>query len=164
MIKNYFPLLIIFFLPFCAVAQTGEKPVQFLQGNFTTNSNVATQQFKIADIQSSLFKDKYFVLIQFAELPSVAIRKQLKGLGVELETYLSGDAYLASIKSKFDFSLAGHFDIISINALPANYKIDPSVKNTASSFDKEDAGAIGVSFYASFDKATVIKELQALGA
>ncbi|HMG82742.1 MAG TPA: S8 family serine peptidase, partial [Ferruginibacter sp.] len=165
MIKNYFSILIIFFLlPICAVAQIGEKPVQFLQGNFTTSSNITTQKFKKEDIQSSLFKDKYFVLIQFAELPSAAIKKQLKDLGVEVETYLSGDAYLATIKNKFDFSLAGHFDIISINAIPANYKIDPLVKNTTPSFDKEDAGAIGVSFYASFDKATVIKELQALGA
>lgn len=162
--KNYFLILIVFFLPSCVFAQRGEKIVQFLQGSYSTNSNISTNQFNKKDIQSSFFGDRYFVLIQFSSLPSAASQKELKLLGIQLETYLSGNAYLASIKNAFDFSLAGKWNIISINAVPKNYKIDPTVKEIRPSFDKEDISAIGVSYYSSCNKDTVIKELQALDA
>jgi hypothetical protein len=162
--KNYFLILSVLFLPICVLAQKGEKEIHFLQGSLTPDTNISTQQFKKENIQRSFFRDRYFVLIQFAEIPSTDLQKQLKEAGVTLETYLSGDAYLASVKSAFDFSLAGKYNIISINSVPDNYKVDPAVKKITPSFDKEDLSAIGVSFYSSFDKATAIKELEALGA
>src|SRR6202034_3532217 len=114
--KNYFLILSVFFLPICVFAQRGEKEVHFLQGSLTPDTNISTQQFKKENIRSTLYGDRYFVLIQFASLPSVEIREQLKRSGVQLETYLSGDAYVASIQNKFDFSLAEKFNIISISA------------------------------------------------
>src|ERR1700743_881805 len=105
--KNYFLILSVFFLPICVLAQKGEKEIHFLQGSLTPDTNISTRQFKKENIQRSFFRDRYFVLIQFAEIPSIDLQKQLKEAGVTLETYLSGDAYLASIKSTFDFSLAG---------------------------------------------------------
>jgi hypothetical protein len=162
--KKCFAILLIFFVPICVFAQNGGKLAQSAQGNFSTDSNIIKQQFKKDDIQSSVYNQQYFVLIQFAELPSVEIQKELKLLGIRLEKYLSGNAYLASIKNTFDLSLAGKFNIISINAVPDKYKIDPAVYNNKPSFDKEELSAIGVSFYSSVDKVSVIKELQALGA
>ena len=162
--KNYFLILSVFFLPICVFAQKGEKEVHFLQGSLTPDTNISAQQFKKENIQSALYGDRYFVLIQFASLPSTEIRKQLKESGIQLETYLSGDAYVASIQNKFDFSFAGKFNIISISTIPNTYKVDPAIKENASSFDKEDINAIGVSYNSTVDKATVTKELQALGA
>ena len=165
--RNYFLFFTVFFFSFlstCVFAQEVEKPVQFSQGNFITNANVSTQKFKKDDIKTSFYKDRFFVLIQFSSLPSVELKRQLKELGIELEGYVSGDAYLASIKDKFDFSLAGKYGIVSINSLPGNYKVDPTVRNMAPNFDKGNISAIGVSYYSTLDKATVIKELQAVGA
>ncbi|HTB53030.1 MAG TPA: S8 family serine peptidase [Ferruginibacter sp.] len=165
--KKYASIIIVFFLVLICTrvfAQQNEKLVQFSQGNFTTGSNIYKQQFKKENIRASFFGDRYFVLIQFSAIPSIQLQDQLKEQGIELGAYISGDAYLATIKGMFDFTLAGKYTITSINTVPATYKIDQKVTELAPTFDKQAIRAIGVSYYPTMDKATVKTTLQSLGA
>ena len=81
-----------------------DLPIRFKNGNFVTGNNISRSTFNKDDLQPALSGGKYFVLIQFATLPSKSTKQSLQNNGVELGTYLPGNAYLASIKNNFDFS------------------------------------------------------------
>ena len=78
------------------------KPVQFANGNFKTNSNIANGLFKNEDIRNARYNDVYYVLVQFSQLPSAATKQRLEQEGILLDAYLPGNAYLAIIKIIFD--------------------------------------------------------------
>ncbi|MBC7890081.1 MAG: S8 family serine peptidase, partial [Ferruginibacter sp.] len=131
----------------------------FIAGNITNQPIFSKQQF-----QSSVFGKQYFVLLQFAELPSQAVQQNLKKAGVELHTYLPGKAYLATIKNDFNFGLTRVFNISSINSVPSFYKIDPELVNYTPADNKENQKKIAVSFYPTLDRMIVLKQLQDAGA
>ena len=153
---------LVFFFPGLVFSQ-GE-PVLFSKGNFISGDNISKQTFKKEDIKGALFKDHFFVLVQFATLPSERIQQNLKKAGIELNGYLPGKAYLAAIKKDFDFTLAPSFAFSSINIIPSFYKIDKELDNLIPPSDKQNERYLAVSFYAAIDKATVQEELKKLGA
>ncbi len=164
MIKNYQPLLILllslFSLPLKAQQ---ELPIRFANGNFSGGNNISRQSFKKEDIQTSLSGDRYFVLVQFATLPSENKKLQLKSAGVILDEYIPNNAWLAVIKANFDFSTAKNFNIVSINSIPVSYKIDPALFSYEVQHNKQDIQTFAVSFFASMNKADVERILQQMG-
>ena len=141
-------------------AQNSDLPVRFKTGDFITGNNIQRQSFQKDNLQASLFNDDYFVLIQFSKLPSSEMRQRLKNAGLELENYIPGNAYLATIKKNFDFSLAAENAIASINVLPPFYKIDRDVLSYRGKSDK----VIAISYFASVSRALVMQELKKTGA
>ena len=142
-----------------AFAQNTDLPVRFAAGNFITGNNVQRQVFQKDILQASFFDDNYFVLVQFSELPSPRVKQELKNTGMELGNYIPGNAYFSTIKKNFDFSLAAGFSIVSINNVPAFYKIDKALLSYRTG-DK----LFAVSYYSSLNKSFVIQELQKAGA
>ncbi len=138
--------------------------MRFVNGNFITGNNIERQTFKKENINAALFNNKYYVLVQFNKLPSVAIRQKLGAAGIELHTYLPDRAFLCSINSNFDFSRAKNFDIISINTLPTFYKINDEVIAYKASANKTQAQAIALTYFENLDKATVTAALKKAGA
>ncbi len=142
-------------------AQNADVPVRFAAGNFITGNNIQRQGFQKDNLQSSLYNDNYFALVQFSKLPSPETKQALKNAGMELGTYIPGNAYFATIKKDLDFLLAGSYAIISINNIPALYKIDRSV---FSYNDRNADKVFAVSYYSPVSKTLVIEELQKTGA
>ena len=140
-------------------AQVTDIPVRFAAGNFITGNNLQRLAFQMDNLQSSLFNNNYYVLVQFSKLPDGQTQKELKDAGLHLETYYPGQAYYATIKNSFDFSMADKYQIISINPVPSFYKIDPLLQ-TASIGQK----IIAVSYQPSLSKEFVIQQLQKTGA
>ncbi len=89
---------------FTATAQNNDIPVRFAAGNFITGNNVQKQSFQKENLQASFFNNNFYVLVQFATLPSLQVQKNLKNAGCDLQNYIPGNAYLATIKSDFNFS------------------------------------------------------------
>lgn len=150
----------------CAVlsAQKNDRPVRFANGNFVTGNNIEKQTFKKEDISAALSGDKYFVLVQFSSLPSAAAQQKLQQAGVELNNYLPEHTYLAAIKNTFDFSSARNFNIVSITAIPAFYKIHKKLNGYKPSFNKEEGQAIVVNYFKEAGKALVAEALKKAGA
>lgn len=145
-------------------AQKKDMPVRFVNGNFITGNNIESQTFKKESIGSSLFDNKYYLLVQFGKLPSVAMRQKLKASGVNLYIYLPDQTYLCTINSSFDFSKAKNFNIVSINTLPAFYKINNEINNFKASADKTQEQAIAINYFENLDKSTVTTALKKAGA
>ena len=118
----FFILLIICSLP--TAAQQTEQPVKFLKGGFVTGNNIRNRNFNANDLQPSLFEGRYFVLVQFDGLPTLATKGSLKNTGLELGDYLPGNAYLATIKNDLNFSALLQFNVLSVNPIPQFYKTD----------------------------------------
>ena len=149
---------------FTATAQNTDIPVRFAAGNFITGNNIQKQSFQKENLQASFFDNNFYVLVQFSKLPSLQLQNELRNAGCDLQTYLPGNAYLASIKNSFNFSEAGRFEINSINNIPVLYKKDIAFTNYRQSSAKENQKIISVSYYTSVNKADVIAELEKTGA
>ena len=158
----------IFCILFCCIfslslsAQT-ETAVRFANGNFITGSNIRKQIFKKENIQAALFGDTYFVVVQFTDLPTRQRQESLKIAGIELEAYIPGNAYMATIKKDFVFESAGQFGLTSINVVPPIYKISKYLIDYHQPANK-DAKVIAVSYFSKLKKEFVENELQNAGA
>ena len=165
--KKFYPLYFFTLLLFSyssITAQNTDMPVRFTAGNFITGNNIQKQSFQKEDLQVSFFNNDYYVLVQFSKLPSLQVQQNLRNAGLNLETYLPGNAYLATIKNSFDFSQANQSEIISINNIPSFYKIDDALAVYTESNNNEDQKLIAVSYYTAVNKETVLAELQKAGA
>ncbi len=147
-----------------ALAQQPVQVIRFKNGAFMTGNNISSRSFNKADLQSSLFAGNYYVLVQFDVLPDLQKKQQLKDAGILLGDYLPGNAYLATIKNDFDLSLLHNNAFLSVNPLPAFYKIDPALASWRSRRSKDDVKLFAVGFYSSVDKTIAQQELQKLGA
>lgn len=155
----FFLLILGLFSRLSLVAQNSDLPVRFKAGNFITGNNIQRNSFSNADLRTSLFQDNYYVLIQFSQLPSSQIKQSLRASGVELHNYIPGNAYLATVKNYFDFTAAGKFSIISVNAIPALYRTDPSVAFYSGKGDH----VFAVSYFPSLDRTAVSQALLMAG-
>ncbi len=147
-----------------ATAQNADVPVRFAAGNFITGNNIQKQSFQKENLQTSFFNNSYYVLVQFSKLPLLQVQNDLRNAGCDLQTYLPGNAYLATIKNSFDFARAIGFEISSINNIPLLYKKDIAFANFQQSDNKENQKLIAVSYYTSVNKADVIAELEKVSA
>ena len=145
-------------------SQDKGRPVQFKNGNFIPDNTQRLQSFNRAAISSSLWGNNYYVLVQFTELPFTAVKEQLRLAGLELGTYISGNAYLAVIKIDFDFSLAERTAVSSVSSLPPIFKKDPQLFTYRAGNEKTAAKTFAVSYYPSADREMVQEALQRLGA
>jgi hypothetical protein len=145
-------------------AQDVDLPVRFAKGNFITGNNISRQNFKPDDLQPSLFGNQYFLLLQFSGLPSSQTREQLKTVGIQLGDYIPGNAYLATVAANFDFNLAASYKIISVNSVPADYKIEPAVFSYNNGITKTASKLIAVTFNTAINKKIVEEELKKMGA
>jgi Subtilase family len=163
--KIQFSLLILFLFSFnILTAQQKEAPVRFANGDFVTHNNISSGSFKKGDIDAAIFEGSYYVLVQFAAIPGKDIKDNLKRSGIDLNAFLPGNAYLAIIKNSFDFNKARLFNIVSVNAVPAIYKIDRRLLNYKNSTDREQAQVFAVSYFESVDREKVRQALVNSGA
>ncbi len=165
--KNFYPVffLVILLLGYVNLtAQNSNIPVRFAAGNFITGNNIQKQSFQKEYLEASFFNNSYYVLVQFSRLPSLQLQKELRTAGLDLETYLPGNAYQATIKNSFNFSQANESGIISINNIPVLYKIDKAFAAYPQSNNKEDEKLMAVSYFTSVNRSVVIVALQNTGA
>lgn len=155
-VQYFLILLLLGHLP--VKAQVTDLPVRFKNGNFITGNNVQSPGFNKQLLAPSLFENNYYVLVQFSKLPSLPVQQQLKAAGLQLENYFPGNAYLATIKQSFDLLQAAQFGIVSINNIPAFYKIDQVI------YSRTGGALVAVSFYNAIDRSVVMRELEQLGA
>ncbi len=160
--------LLLLLLPAIAFAQTTpDYTIQLKSGKFIPEKNAATVA-KNADVfTKSLFNNKYYVVIQFTELPSQSAKDQLKTAGITLIDYLPGYAYTAAVDAGVNMATFKNNNIRSVFQLNNTQKTVPEILS-----NKAPAYAIKTGGYAEVDivvyetiKADIIRpSLAALGA
>lgn len=146
-------------------AQQKNAPALFARGNFITTNNIGDKSIKQPSLEKALYGNRYYAMLQFAELPSSQMRQQLKSAGIELGDYIPGNVYLASIPAGFDFSNGAAYKMVSVNVLPASYKIDPQVQQAWGSIGSKTADKlVAITFNTAVGKQAAADAIQKAGA
>ncbi|CAN5826670.1 hypothetical protein BH11BAC4_BH11BAC4_15400 [soil metagenome] len=154
MIKTCYFSFILFLVgcSITATAQVNEQPIRFANGDLTSGNNISKQIFARESLAPALWQNRYFVVIQFAAIPTDATKARMKNAGIEIHDYIPGNAFLATVTNDFNFSVAKDMGIVSINTIPVLYKVDPSLFTYKKVNDKSDIQTFAVSFYPSVSK------------
>jgi hypothetical protein len=136
-----------------------------INGNkITTTSNFKQQvelQKKNVNKQSS---KTVYTLLQFTKIPTLEEQLKLKEQGIILLSYLSSNAYYASVNSNFYSQRKVSENIRTQISVDAKYKLDPAIVNGAIP-DFALAGntvKVVVSYFKGVDSKTVSKDLTSL--
>ena len=144
-------------------AQDTSGLIRLANGNFNTGNNISRKTFSINDLVSSVYGNRYYVLIRFSSLPSVQNIKDLSAAGIQLGEYIPGNSYFSSIHTGFDFLSASQYGIVSVNPLPAGYKLHPSLFNYEPAKVKKENSWFAISISASVNKYEAEQLLQSMG-
>src|SRR5215469_14126264 len=85
------------FLCSTILAQKPLQAIRFRNGNLSSEKNLLGKRISTQALQDIRYKKKYYLLIQFDQLPSNKERNELASMGVHLYDYVSGNAFLAEI-------------------------------------------------------------------
>ena len=165
--KNCYTSVFVFFFLFLSTtifAQDNQQVIHFANGDLITGKNIESRSFNKTGLSSAMFENRYFVAVQFSNLPSLMLQDKLKKAGIDLFDYLPGKAYLATVRNDFNFSNAASLNISSINEIPSFYKIDKALSQYKPSADKQNVKRVAVSYYPGIDRSSVVLQLQKSGA
>jgi hypothetical protein len=135
--KNLYLLFLLFF-SLAALAQTSSKPIRFVTGDIIPENNISNNSFRKESLQSSIWGNQYYVIVQFENLPDLNTRTNLMSAGIQLETYIPANAYLARLRLDMDFSNLGRWGIKAILPLPSANKIDRGLSSYQRVADKNE--------------------------
>jgi Subtilase family/PKD-like domain/Secretion system C-terminal sorting domain/Ig-like domain CHU_C associated len=136
-------------------------------GKFVPVENISTLSKDGAMFQNSLYGSKYYVTIQFKNLPDPGVRNQLSALGIELIDYIPNYAYTASIPANFNLAA---FKTLSVRSV---VQFTPEQKTPAALYKGEipahaikQTGYVDVTIisYEKISAAAIKNSLDALGA
>ena len=165
---RFLKLLSLLFFPGLLGAQVmKDYTLKLNSGKFVPQENIASISKNDAVFQKSLFADKYYVTIQFKNLPDQSVKNQLKAAGIELIDYIPNYAYTASVPANFDISTLKSAGLRSILQFSDQQKTLTSLfKGIVPAHAVKQAGYVDVSVI-SYEKISVAKiaaSLNSLGA
>lgn len=134
-----------------------------INGNKISTTANFKQQFRefkkyTSKRQSS---DMEYNLLQFTRIPSIDEQQKLKRQGVTLLSYLSNNAYYASVESGFYSKRNVSGNIRTIIAIDPKYKLDPMLANNTIpdyALEANDVKVI-VSYFEGIDSNVISKDL-----
>src|SRR5262245_49631544 len=106
-------LLCVSFFSF-SFGQESDYNILLHSGSFLPAENKNSLDKSSELFQKSQFADKYYIVVQFNNLPTESEKIQLKALGITLIDYIPNLAYTASVDRQFSISQLQQFDIRSV--------------------------------------------------
>ncbi|MCD0476576.1 S8 family serine peptidase [Flavobacterium sp. EDS] len=137
-----------------------------INGNKISTTENFKQQF--IELKKNTSKrqrlDKEYILLQFIRIPSIDEQQKLKKQGVTLLSYLSNNAYYATIESDFYSKRNVSDNIRSIIAIDPKYKLDLMLaNNTIPDYALEENGVkVVVSYFKGVDSKVISNDLSGL--
>lgn len=133
-------------------------------GSFIPQKNIA--EARVSDVNQKAFRTngKYFVIIQFENIPAEKEREQLKQAGIDLLDYIPNNAYTATVTGSLSAAALSQVKARAIVEMGPEQKMEPSLASgifpvrivkTAGTAD------VWISFPGSFSYETVSNELKA---
>lgn len=144
--------------------QEAAQPVRFANGVLTAENAFRGPWTEKGKITPSLYTGRYYVLLRFTELPSVAVRQQLEAKGIQLGAYIPSNAYFASVPESFNFSEAAAWHIHSAAVVPALYKYDRDIALSMADVKPLFQDPVAVGLIPGISRAEAETQLQSLGA
>ncbi|MFK8044308.1 MAG: S8 family serine peptidase [Crocinitomicaceae bacterium] len=116
---------LVFVLLFSFTAKTiaqNTLPLLFKSGQVDLSKNLETSKKSFESARLNSNNDNYRI-IQFAQIPSTEIKKELKTAGIELLNYVPKNAYYAKISKSADWSILENSNVYSVTEIKNEYKL-----------------------------------------
>ena len=132
-----------------------------ISGN--VNEFVSTPDFN----ENELINNNYYRIVQFNEIPSIDLKKQLSEGGIKLMGYLPSKAYYAEINANAELSLLLSSEVASVITIEKSYKLSTQLYEEKypswTLFPNDEIGINGV-FFESISESDVLQNLELLKA
>ncbi len=132
--KN-FTLIILFSLFALSSVYSQKHKIQFKNGDFTPEINIDKLDKDSDPFKKALYKDNYYLFVQFEEMPSLERQEELRKEGVELLSYIPNHSYWIKMKKKtFKNNSSWKKGIRHISNLDSKYKYPATVEDLGERF------------------------------
>jgi hypothetical protein len=103
--------------------------VNLKTGNWVNTSPEKNPSNNPTDFADCIFDGRYFLWLQFNNLPTEAKKQEILSTGVELYDYLPNNTYVASFPINYNFSLLSNHNVYAVSKPSAPHKIDGQLYN-----------------------------------
>ncbi len=159
-------LTFILLFPALSFAQQGSKDYNLLlnSGKFIPVENISTLTKTTDVFQKSLYGDKYYVTLQFKELPGQELKDQLKSQGIELIDYIPSYAYTAIVPANIEVAFLRSLPLRSVLQFSTEQKMPGDLfKNEIPTHAVKATGYIDLTV-TTYEKISVDKIASSLNA
>ncbi|MCR6720494.1 MAG: hypothetical protein NVV59_09400 [Chitinophagaceae bacterium] len=120
-------LLIVFlFLVATSFGQNDRKyQIRLQSGTIEPTANISSSKIKSLDRSLTRSGNKALVLVQFETMPDQSRREQLRKAGVELQEYVSGNAYTAIVRGALSADVLKRTGARAVVELSPSQKMEP---------------------------------------
>jgi subtilisin family serine protease len=119
----FLTFIVFFFAPNFLYAQNGKDYTIYLQaGKLLPAENITTVSTNDPVFENNKFIDKYYVVVQFYQIPDETLRNELLNAGIRLIDYLPNYAFTAAVAGNVNLDVLRFKGIRSIIALNAFQK------------------------------------------
>lgn len=126
--QHFLSFLVLLFATNFLNAQNGKDYTIYLQsGKVSPAENITTVSISDPVFENNKFSDKYFVVIQFYQIPDETLKNELASAGVKLIDYLPNYAFTASVAGNLNLDAIRFKGIRSITALNSFQKSSPQI-------------------------------------
>ncbi|TDH28838.1 hypothetical protein EXU57_01845 [Segetibacter sp. 3557_3] len=127
-LRSALVLTIIILFPFVNFSQSKrDYSVLLHSGKYTPPENLKTLSPDSLLFQKSRFSAKYYVALQFTELPGETVKQTIAQKGIQLFDYLPNNTYTAAIPQQFDVSTLKALPLRSVFRLEVFQKTTPEI-------------------------------------
>jgi hypothetical protein len=162
--KYRFLIILLQFAVFAATAQEIVRPVRLKSGMLAGSKNLRNE-LHIADaLRKVQYKNQYFTLIQFSQIPDVPTRQALAKEGIVLYDYIPDNTFLAEVSDRITPFQLKKNNISGVFTIDPQNKIAEKLKRQLQQPTPDPDKLIAVSFYGNIDRNTAITELKQAGA
>ena len=124
-------LLSLSFFTAVSFGQQGDYRLLLKQGTFLPEENARELSKGSSVFQRSAYGDKYYMVVQFREIPTDQEKQDLRRAGVTLIDYLPNFAFTAAMARQTDLASLPRYDVRSVFSLNAIQKTIPAVFSNA---------------------------------
>ncbi|HVM88399.1 MAG TPA: S8 family serine peptidase [Puia sp.] len=159
-----FLILLFFFFIYHTTAQRKPSAIHFKKGDFIGNGNLTKGKFEKSFLANAHFKKKYYVLLQFDQIPGSNERNELSKKGILLFNYLPSNAFMAELPDSFSSQDLMNYHATGIYNLDPRFKISAKLGSDIDERTYKPDNLTAVSFFGSMKRDDVIKEIESKGA
>ena len=103
--------------------------VELRSGKFVNKTPEINPSNNAANFNDCIYDGKYFLWLQFNQLPIEEVKQNLLLTGVQLFDYLPRNTYVASFPINYDFNILKQYNVYAVTKPIAAAKIDVSLYN-----------------------------------
>lgn len=161
--KNRYLLAFLLLAVTGASAQENPRPIRLKSGELAISRNLRNMPNLAGALEPAHYKNRYYTILRFSQLPDSATRQALAREGITLFDYIPDNAYLAEVSGP-PAPLTRKPLISGVFVLDARMKISAKLQKQLQQTVQDPDKLIGVGYYGHIDRDTVIAELSRAGA